>query len=90
VRVDERRLDGARLARAWPPVSRDAAMVTIWMLGFQPLALLAFYLVHFGRSRWSARGLTLGLWWTLLTVSAGFWTLFVAESVLERYGVLDS
>lgn len=51
VLFDERGLDGERLARAWPPSSRDAAIVM-----FGPLALP----LHFARTRGelgSARGL---------------------------------
>lgn len=90
VRLDERRLHGARLARAWPPVSRDAAIFTIWMLGFHPLCLLAFYLVHFGRTRRSARGIALGLTWSLLTLAGALWAQVIAVVAIEGVGALDS
>jgi hypothetical protein len=90
VRLDERRLRGACLARAWPPVSRDAAIFTIWMLGFHPLCLLAFYLVHFGRTRWSARGLTLGLAWTIFTVAGALWAQVIAAVAIEGMDALDA
>ena len=52
---DENRLPPERLGRAWPPVSRDAAIVA-----FGQLAVF----VHFVRTRgW--RGVPVGLLWTL-------------------------
>lgn len=48
VRLDERRLSAERLERAWPPSSRDAAV-----LGFGPLALP----FHFARTRGHFRSL---------------------------------
>lgn len=37
---DERRLTGERLARAWEPPSRDAAIFGTWNLGLHPLCVL--------------------------------------------------
>jgi hypothetical protein len=52
--VDERRMSAERLERAWPPASRDAAIVV-----FGPLALLIHFMKTRGHLR-SARGV-LGL-----------------------------
>jgi hypothetical protein len=54
---DERRLKGERLSRAWPPVSRDAALF-LWYFGF-PLCVV----VHFWKTRRSLRGTLLGFAW---------------------------
>ena len=51
---DERRLAGPALERAWPASSRDAAIYA-----FSPFSVL----VHFLRTRRSARGAALGLGW---------------------------
>ncbi|HZU84636.1 MAG TPA: hypothetical protein VE987_17020 [Polyangiaceae bacterium] len=72
---DERRLRGEMLARAWPPVTRDASIFGLWNLGVHPLCLL----VHFGRTRRSLAGVGLGLLW-LLAVVAADWT---AENGME-------
>jgi len=56
---DERRLSGVQLERAWPPQSRDAAIFALWNFGVQHLAVL----IHFVKTRWSVRGVLLGLFW---------------------------
>jgi hypothetical protein len=83
---DERRLRRAQLARAWPPVSRDAAVLGMWMLGFTPLYVLAFFLVHFGRTRASARGLLLGLAWALATVAAEILAALAVGALTDALG----
>ena len=50
--ADERRLSEARLERAWPPVSRNAAIFI-----FGPLAVP----IHFVRTRRSIAGVLLGI-----------------------------
>jgi hypothetical protein len=57
--IDERRLDGEKLARAWPAPSRDAAIFGLWNLGVHPLCVL----IHFVRTRRGFAGLDLGLFW---------------------------
>ena len=59
VRWDEARLEHDELARAWPVVTRRIAVVF-----FAPFSLV----IHFGRTRRSARGLCLGLLWTCAVV----------------------
>ncbi len=88
--LDERRLGPARLTSAWPPVSRDAALFLLWMLGFHPACLLAFYLVHFARTRPGSRGVTLGLCWTLFTVAASLWAQVLVAVAVEGVDALDS
>ena len=57
LRFDESRLSEAQLERAWPPSSRNAAV-----LAFSPICLI----VHFARTRLSLIGALLGF------ASAGF------------------
>ena len=69
VRWDERRLDEERLERAWPPASRDNALIGLSMLGAPIVGLFAVWF-HFFRTRsramwppwrWSAKGFALGV-----------------------------
>jgi len=69
VRWDERRLDEERLERAWPPASRDNALIGLSMLGAPLVGLFAVWF-HFFRTRsramwppwrWSPKGFALGL-----------------------------
>ena len=79
VRLDERWLSEERLERAWPPVSRDAAM-----LGFGPLAVP----FHFMRTRGHFRGargiagIVLGLGLGLVVLAA---VMLVSSLVLEGF-----
>ena len=57
---DERRLDDAQRARAWPVASRRCAVVVMGLLCVP---------VHFWRTRRSARGLLLGIAWTAALVA---------------------
>lgn len=73
VRWDERRMERLeqeeRLERAWPPASRDAALIGLALLGSPLLALFGVFF-HFFRTRsgplwmpwkWSGKGFGLGL-----------------------------
>jgi hypothetical protein len=85
---DERRLaatDPDLLARAWPPASRDAAVLAMWMFGFNPLYVLAFFLVHFCRTR-GRRGVWRGIAWTAVTVAAEVAALVAVAAVADAYG----
>lgn len=66
---DERRLRGVELDRAWPTVSRDAAIFGLWNLGVHPLCLF----VHFIRTRRSFAGAGLAFLWlaAVVAVDAG-------------------
>jgi hypothetical protein len=63
VLLDERRLPGPELERAWPPGSRDAAFFGAWAVGW-PAGCLVL-LVHFVKTRWSPRGVDLGCLWAI-------------------------
>ena len=82
---DEKRLDARGRARAWPPVSRDAAVLAVWLVGFTPVALLVFFLVHFGRTR-GARGLWVGLGWALATTAASILAQLAVMAVFDAGG----
>lgn len=81
--VDERRLDPPKLARAWPPASRTAAV-----LAFGPLAVV----LHFARTRGSFQsagellrklgGLALGLLVATLVVVAASLVVEALAAVL--------
>jgi hypothetical protein len=64
---DERRLDDETLARAWPPPSRDCAII-----GLGLFAVPFHFIKTRSRSmwpwRWSPRGLALGVAWTLVVL----------------------
>jgi hypothetical protein len=66
IAVDERRLRGPALERAWPPVSRDAAIFGLWNLGIHLLCIP----LHFVRTRRSLAGLALGTGWLMLVIAA--------------------
>jgi hypothetical protein len=80
--ADERRLGEEALARAWPPVSRDAAIFSLFNLGVHPLCVL----IHFARTRRTVVGTLLGLAWLagILLVDAGAQTGVVAAIKLLR------
>jgi hypothetical protein len=60
VRRDERRLDEESLERAWPPSSRDSALIGLSLLGSPIIGLLAVWF-HFWRTRrWHPKGFLLG------------------------------
>lgn len=80
---DERRMDEATLERAWPPASRDAAIVYFGLLAL-PL--------HFARTRgdlrsargvaWTALGLVLGVIAATAIVLVDAAVLWVLENAL--------
>lgn len=75
--ADERRLRADRLARAWPPQSRDAAIIA-----FGPLALIVHFAKTRGRLR-SARGLAGAAVGLAMGVAALLVVLVVSGLVLE-------
>ena len=61
VRRDERRLGEEALERAWPPTSRDSALIGLSLLGSPLLGLFGVFW-HFWRTRrWGVKGFALGL-----------------------------
>lgn len=80
---DERRLRGEARARAWPPVSRDAAIFALWNLGVPHLCVL----VHFVRTRRSVSGLGLGLLGLAVVVALDAGARLGAEKVVGWLGL---
>ncbi len=69
VKADERRISEERLERAWPPASRDNALIGLALLAAPVLGLFAVWF-HFFRTRsralwppwrWSPIGFVLGI-----------------------------
>ena len=79
---DERRLCGEELARAWPPVSRDAAIFGIYAYGI-PVCLI----VHFSRTRRSMRGFLIGVLWFALVYAVLFALDALEVTVIDWLGV---
>ena len=61
LRLDERRLRGKELERAWLPATRGATVFGAWQ--FSLLYGCIGLIVHFTKTRWSPAGVWLGLLW---------------------------
>jgi hypothetical protein len=80
---DTRRLRDEQLARAWPDVSRDAAIFGLWNVGVHPLCLV----VHFARTRRTLAGFGLGLLWLELVLLADLGAQLGVEALVSRLGL---
>ncbi len=80
---DERRLTPVQRDRAWPPVSRDAAIFTPWLLLGMPQLCLP---VHWVRTRGWWRGLPVGLVLAVLVTAVDFAAQVGAVFALEALG----
>lgn len=78
---DERRLRPDRAARAWPAVSRDAAIFNLWLLGFHPAAMLVFFATHFVRTRGLGSGLARALGWEVAVVGLGLAAIYGVDAI---------
>ena len=85
VRVDERRLKGERLERAWPPVSRDTVVFATWQFGI--LFGCPALLVWFVRTRRSVFGVMQGLAAAGLLFAAALVSALVPEAVIDWLGL---
>ena len=85
VRIDERRLTGVRLERAWPPVSRDAVVFATWQFGI--LFGCPAMLVWFIRTRRSLWGVAQGLAAAGLLFAAALVSALVPEAVIDWLGL---
>ncbi len=81
--MDERRLAAPELERAWPPQSRDCAIFTLVNLGVPQLCVL----IHFMRTRQSARGFVIGMAWVVAIALFDVGAQFVAVSTLRWLGL---
>lgn len=80
---DERRLTGERLARAWTPVSRDGALLGLWMMGVLPLALA----VHWTKTRASLGGFAIGAVLVVAVVALGIGAQLAAAGAVDWLGL---
>jgi hypothetical protein len=80
---DERRLTPLRLARAWPPASRDAAIFTLLQLGLPHLSIV----IHFVRTRRTWLGFGLGLLWFAAVEAADFGAQLAAGALVDSLGL---
>jgi hypothetical protein len=85
VRLDERRLSDERLARAWPPVSRDAVVFATWQFGI--LFGCPSLLVWFIRTRGALLGVPLGLAAALGLFLAALASAYVPEVAIDWLGL---
>jgi hypothetical protein len=85
VLVDERRLRGPQLTRAWPPVSRDAAIFGAWQFGALYGCLLL--VVHFTKTRWSLVGVLLGALWAAILLGVDIGSILLAGAVIDWLGL---
>jgi hypothetical protein len=85
VMLDERRLRGHALARAWTPASRDAAIFGTWLFGamYGCVALL----VHFTKTRWSFAGFGIGSLWVAFLLAVDVGSMFLAAAVIDWLGL---
>ncbi len=85
VRLDERRLSSERLARAWPPVTRDVVVFATWQFGilFGCPALLVWFI----RTRRSLVGVLLGLAAAAGLLGAAILASVVPEAIIEGFGL---
>ncbi len=83
--LDEKRLHGAQLERAWPPVSRNAAIFGAWLFG--ALYGCVLLVVHFTRTRMSALGIGLGVLAAALLLTVDIGSMILAGAVIEWLGL---
>jgi hypothetical protein len=83
---DERRLREPKIARAWPPQTRDAAIFALWLF-CHPASLLFCLLVHFVRTRRSFLGAMLGLGWWAVVCAAETAALLGAAAACGQLGL---
>jgi hypothetical protein len=85
VRLDERRLSAERLARAWPPSTRDVVVFATWQFGI--LFGCPALLVWFVRTRGWLVGFLLGLAAAALLLGAAILATVVPEAIIEGLGL---
>jgi hypothetical protein len=82
---DERHLKKAALERAWPPASRDAAILGVFLFG-AVYAMLAV-LIHFARTRRSLWGAAVGLFWGMCLLLLDVGAEIGAEATIDWLGI---
>ena len=82
---DERRLKKPALEHAWPPASRDAAILGVFLFG-AAYAVLAV-LIHFWRTRRTLRGAAIGLFWGVCLLLLDVGAAMGAEVAIDWLGI---
>jgi hypothetical protein len=82
---DERRLKKPALEHAWPPASRDAAILGVFLFG-AAYAVLAV-LIHFARTRRTLRGAAIGLFWGVCVLLLDVGAAMGAEVAIDWLGI---
>jgi hypothetical protein len=80
--VDERRLRGEELSRAWPASSRNAAILGVF-LGLPAVCVL----VHFVRTRRGFAGFDLGLLWLGAIVAVDYGAQLGVAAAVDWLGL---
>ncbi len=82
---DERHLKEGALEQAWPPASRDGAILGVFLFG-AAYAVLAV-LIHFARTRRSPWGAAVGLFWGLCLLLVDVGAEIGAEAAIDWLGI---
>jgi hypothetical protein len=83
--VDERRLRGEQLERAWAPATRDATILNTWQ--FTPLYGFVGIIVHFTKTRWSLAGFGLGVVWATVLYWVSVGAVVAITAAIEWLGL---
>jgi len=85
LRLDERRLRGSQLERAWAPATRDATIFNTWQ--FAPIYGYVGVIVHFTKTRWSFAGFGLGVLWALVLYALNVGAVVAITAAIEWLGL---
>jgi hypothetical protein len=85
LRLDERRLRGQQLGRAWLTVTRDATVFGAWQ--FAPIYGCIGLIVHFTKTRWSLAGFGLGVLWAIALYAANVAAILAIPPVIDWLGL---
>jgi hypothetical protein len=81
--IDERRLTGIELDRAWPTLSRDCAILGLLTIGVPQLCVP----IHFIRTRRSLLGAVLGLAWLATIVLCNIGAQLAVLATIDWLGL---
>jgi hypothetical protein len=84
VALDERRLRGEQLARAWTPASRNAVIFGAFQW---PLYGWIGLVVHFTKTRWTPAGVWLGLLWAAVVYGLDVGSFLLTGQVIDWLGL---
>jgi hypothetical protein len=83
--LDERRLRGAQLDRAWAPATRGATVLNTWQ--FAPLYGYVGVIIHFTKTRWSLAGFGLGVLWAAALHAVNIGAVLAITAIIDWLGV---